>query len=171
MRRALDDVDGVDSVERAERDSPPSRTDLRHLRILADMLVEQHLPGAADEVRRALQEIEQARPVLEKLESIQELMAAALSAIDRSQARLAEKLSAWSAIDATKLSKEQRMERRDWEAELRRDVAYGHQRLLAAVRAFVEKPVPNPNPAAHEMEQRQMERASRPALPREWLQG
>jgi hypothetical protein len=154
-----------------ESEPAPSRTDVRHLRMVADMLREEHIAGASAEVMRAIQEIESARPVLERGDAARELMRLGLVAIERAELQLAEKLKVWSSIDATKLTREQRMERRDWEAELRRDVAYGHKRLLAAVRAFVAdgtSQAPSVK-AEHEREVCRLERARQPTSPREWL--
>lgn len=164
-------VQAEPGLDLEEAEPAPSRTDIRHLRLVADMLQEEHIAGASAEVMRAIQEIESARPVLKRGDAARELMRLSLTAIDRAEAKLAEKLNAWSAIDVTKLTREQRMERRDWEAELRRDVAYGHKRLLAAVRAFVDEGVAVAKPAlsASESELRRLERASRPSTPREWL--
>lgn len=150
-------------------DAAPSRTDLRHLRIVVDLLKAHGLAVASAEVMRAVTEIELARPELDRHQTSLALVRQAVKAVDKAEATLNTKLQTWLAIDGSLLTKDQRMERREWEMALRQDVEYARKRLLVGVRLLVEPARDQLAPTPFEREERQMRRALEPSSPRDWL--
>jgi len=151
-------------------DAPPSRTELRHLRIVVDLLKSHRLAVPADEVMRAVTEIEELRPLVEHQRDSLNLLRVALTGLDRAETKLNEKLAAHSTVDINLLSKEQRMERREWETEWRRDVEYARRRLVTAVRALLENTQRKHAPTTYELDQRRSEKAAQPTPPHVWLE-
>ena len=152
-----------------EDDIPPSRTDLRHLRLVVDLLKNHRLVVPAEEVQRAVKELEELRPSHDQHVRSLEAVSRALSAMDKAEFTLNEKLVSWNATDTRLLTKEQRMERRDWETELRREVECARRRLTNAVReliATVSKHTEN----ELEREMRLIEAAAGPIPARVWME-
>lgn len=166
---AVPSPDQLASVGAEEEDASPSRTDLRHLRLVVDLLKTHRLPIPAEEVQRAVKEIEELRPAHDNTVRSLETLRLALAAVDKAEATLNEKLASWQANDVRLLTKEQRMERRDWEMQVRSEVEYARRRLMTAARALLDvshKHIEN----ELEREMRRIESAAAPTPPRVWLQ-
>ena len=165
---AMPEVFDNQAPEAAE-DAPPSRTDVRHLRIVVDLLKAHRLTVASAEVLRAVTEIEELRIQVDRHETSLTLVRQAVKAMDKAEATLNAKLQTWLAIDQALLTKEQRMERREWEMALRQDVEYARKRLLTTARLLTQPPANPGHPTDVEREERQLQRAQEPASPRDWL--
>jgi hypothetical protein len=166
---ALPSPDLMPAVVFEEEGAPPSRTDLRHLRLVVDLLKNHRLPIPAEEAMRAVTELEQLRPAHENNVRSLETLRLALAAVDKAEATLTEKFVAWQAIDIRSLTKEQRMERREWETEYRRDVEYARRRLMTAARALLETSVKRVENEL-EREMRRIEAAPAPTPAHVWME-